>query len=225
MWIFDQMRWDHADWYTDNPQASMSEDQLQDLAQQCGMTVDELRAAMTTPSVEATCPLCGLPQTHLSNCKGCGDAWGYEFEEMHGQDAANQLRRRVKEALTSSETFTQEQVDRAVGHAYGFGGCMVCAECWRNIVAQPDAHQVCPLVLVHERQSGHARLPHGLLLTLLANQDATVEEQQEMARGWLNDVAVRWLEVWNTMPDGPGRVAVTEWREKLLLASFGDLGG
>ena len=187
-------------------------------------TVDALREAMTTPRLEETCPLCGLPHTHLSNCKGCGgDAWGYEFEEAHGQDAAHQIRQRLQAALVSSETFTREQIDHAPQHAYVYGGCLLCAECWRNVVAQPDAHQGCPLVLVSQRQFGHSRLPQGLLLMLMSNQDATLEDQQRMAREWLNDVAVRWLEVWNTLPDGPHRDAVRQWRERVLLAAFGDL--
>lgn len=69
---FEYMRRANADWYTANPLEQLSEEDLARLADEAGMTVEELREHITKPHVEMTCPLCDQPSIHLVNCTGCG---------------------------------------------------------------------------------------------------------------------------------------------------------
>lgn len=163
--------------------------------------------------------MCGQPQTHLTGCKGCGsDAWSWEFEEVHGEDAADRLRERLRECLSQAEGIAGDRVPHAVKHAYGMGGCLVCADCWRNVIAQPDAHLSCPLVLISERLLSPHRLPSGLLMAVLGEEMR--EDKQQAIREWLEMIWVRWTETWNTVPEGPERQAVATWRAALLNGAF-----
>lgn len=78
--FFESLRRANIDFYTAHPLEQFSDAELEQLAQQQGLTVAELKTQMTTPQVEMTCPLCGKASTHLTMCKGCGgDAWGFEL--------------------------------------------------------------------------------------------------------------------------------------------------
>jgi hypothetical protein len=183
--FFEEIRWANADWYTANPLEQMSEDKLAELAKDANMTVEELRQHLATPHVEATCPLCGQPQTHLVGCKGCGrESWGWEFEEVYGQDARLQLRERLQAVLNDAEklaeklppneqrpafsgqAFSGEQVQYAARKAYGYGSCMICAECWRHTLPG-EAYLTCPLKLLSERVLEPHRLPQSLLMAII----------------------------------------------------------
>ncbi|MBN1886460.1 MAG: hypothetical protein JW850_00655, partial [Thermoflexales bacterium] len=90
--FFETMYRANVDWYIANPISRLSGDELARLAHQLGTTPDELRQTAASSHIETTCPLCGQPSTHLVSCKGCGgNAWGYELEVVHGDDAQAQL--------------------------------------------------------------------------------------------------------------------------------------
>jgi len=219
--IFTQMRWDNADWYTASPLAALSDDQLSEMARSAGMTVEELRQYLSTPHVEMTCPLCGQPQTHLTSCKGCGgDAWGWEWQEAHGEDAADRVRLHLHMSLSEIEGAAGERLQHAIKHAYCWGGCMVCAECWRNVVVQPDANLTCPIALVAEHVLEARVIPSGMFLAAI-----TATDRERAAGEWLEAVGTRWTETWNTVPEGAEREAVTAWRRALLKAAFNVLPG
>jgi hypothetical protein len=219
--IFTQMRWDNADWYTASPLAALSDDQLSEMARSAGMTVEEMRRYLSTPHVEMTCPLCGRPQTHLTSCKGCGgDAWGWDWQEAHGEDAADQVRGYLRASLSEADDAAGEQLQHASKHAYHLGGCMVCAECWRNVVVQPDANLTCPVALVAGRVLEAHAIPPGMFLAVIAAAD-----RERAAGEWLEGIWARWTETWNTVPDGGEREAVTAWRAALLKAAFTVLPG
>ncbi len=216
--LFEEMRRASADWYTVNPLETLTEEQLTNLADQVGMTVEELRQRMTTPHVEATCPLCGRPQTHLVGCKGCGgNAWGWEWVEAHGEGFADQLRRRLREFLVKADGITQAQVHHAIKHAYVMGGCMVCTGCWHNTLPH-DADLTCPLNLVSERMLSPFRLPQGAVMAMIVQE--TPEGWYQAVERWANEVWDRWVKVWNTVPEGPEREAVATWRAGLLCAAL-----
>jgi hypothetical protein len=222
--IFEEMRRANADFYTANPLENLNDEQLVALAEQAGMTIEELRLHLTTPHIEMSCPLCGRPQTHLVGCKGCGgDAWGWEWEECYGEDAANRVRQRLREFLARAEGVTQNQVHQAVKHAYTWGGCQVCVECWHNTL--PGEHFLtCPLNLAAERALNPGRrLPNVLLLAVLYEETALhlQEKRQAAGREWLEATWLRWVEHWNTAPEAE-RPAVAEWRAALLYAAFMD---
>jgi hypothetical protein len=98
------------------------------------------------------------------------------------------------------------------------GGCLVYAECWRNVIAQPGAYMTCPLVLISERLLSPHRLPSGLLMAVLGEEMR--EDKQQAIREWLEMIWMRWTETWNTIPEGPERKEVTLWRAALLNAAF-----
>lgn len=244
VWLLDAHRLANAEQYTASPLASMSDEELQDVARDAGMTVEQLRDHLTTPHVEMTCPLCGQPQTHLVNCKGCGgDAWGWEFEVVYGEDAADQLRAYVEEALqrhfekTLQRQITAEQAD-LIGHAvqrmYRLGGCMICPDCWPETLG--DGYMTCPLYLVSERGLGTGRIYSSLLMSLLelgGNEDRS----RQAIEGWIKGIWVRWVDQahgwvrvsetdeigdgpdgtpWRVTPEKAPSVAVRGWRTALL---------
>jgi hypothetical protein len=218
--IFEEMRRANADFYTANPLENLNDEQLVALAEQAGMTIEELRLHLTTPHIEMSCPLCGRPQTHLVGCKGCGgDAWGWEWEECYGEDAANRVRQRLREFLVRAEGVTQNQVHQAVKHAYTWGGCQVCVECWHNTL--PGEHFLtCPLNLAAERALYPDRpLPNALIFAVCYIEDE--EERVTAGLEWIEAVRARWVEHWNTAPKEEW-AAVAEWRTALLWAAFID---
>jgi len=217
--IFEEMRWANADWYTSNPVEHLNDEQLAALAAQAGMTVEELRRHATTPHVEMTCPLCGRPQTHLVNCKGCGsDAWGWEWEEAHGEDAADRVRRRLQQYLTRIAGVSQDQVQHAVKNACAWGGCQVCRDCWRNTLPG-DHYLTCPINLAADRELRSGLLPTSLLLAL--PWEGTQEELQAASQEWVEATWRRWTEHWNTVSEAE-RPAVAKWRAALLYAALED---
>ena len=218
--IFEEMRRANADWYTASPLETLGEEELADLARQAGMTLDALRRHLATPHIEMTCPLCGRPQTHLIGCKGCGGgAWGREFEAAHGAGAADQLRQHLRTLLARADGFSQNKVQHAANHAYVWDGCMLCVDCWHNTLPY-DAYLTCPLNLVSERRLHPLHLPQGLLLRVAHLE--TRPEREGAIRQWLEETWRRWTEIWNTVPEGPERRAVAEWRGALFHAAFVD---
>jgi hypothetical protein len=219
--IFEEMRRANADWYTAGPLETLTDKQLAGLAEEAEMTVEELRRHLATAHIEMSCPLCGQPQTHLVGCKGCGGgAWDGEFETAHGEDAADQLRQHVRVFLIQAAGVSRDQVHHAVKHAYAWGGCQVCPNCWHNTLPY-DAYLTCPLNLVSERRLHPLHLPQGLLIQVAHHLEAR-QEREEAIRHWLEATWRRWTEVWNTVPEGPERNAVAEWRSTLLHAAFMD---
>ncbi len=220
MFFFEAMRRANADFYTAGPLETLTDEQLADLARRSKMTMDELREHLATPRIEMTCPLCGRPSTHLVGCKGCGgDAWDWEFQEAHGEDASDRLRQHLRTSLTQVDGVPEEQMNHAVEHAYTWGGCLVCAECWHHTLPY-DAHLSCPLQLVDELKPDRTgNIPRGFLREIVG-EGLSQEELIKAFGRWLSGVWARWVEVWNTVPEGPEREAVAEWRAALLHAAF-----
>ena len=217
---FESMRRANTDWYTANPLGQLGEEDLAWLAGEAGMMVEELREHITKPHIEMTCPLCGRPSTHLVNCTGCGkEAWGYEWELEHGEDARDLLRERFKSALTNKSEempiFSLEQVNHAAKHAFQWGGCMVCSECWHNTLPV-EAYQTCPIRLMGERTLEPEQAPIGLFYALM--NVASEEEHKQVIREWTTAAWKRWADIWNTVADQEARQAVARWRHLLLKA-------
>jgi hypothetical protein len=221
--IFEEMRRANADWDTASPLETLNEEELVRLAEEAGMSVEELCHHLATPHVEMSCPLCGRPSTHLIGCKGCGgDAWGWEFEEAHGEEARDQLRQHLRKLLLVANEVMPDQVEHALKHAFAWGGCMVCNECWHNTLPY-DAYLSCPLNLLADRRlrpgyspKGTYWLPQGPLILELR------EEREAAIQCWLEATWQRWTQVWNTAPAGPERDAIKEWRGALLYAALMD---
>jgi hypothetical protein len=230
--LFEDMRRANADWYTANLADSLGDEELAELASHCGMTVEEMRAYLRTPRVEATCPLCGEPQTHLIRCTGCGgDAWGWEWEMVEGEDFANQLRGRLHKALTDfagaevEAEFTGAAIAAAVRAAYVMGGCTVCAECWNHTLPY-EAFETCPLKLFGDKAlCSRPEIGWPLKWFVLAgcweDDRQAPEEWRRMLHEWLDSVRVHWLEHWNTLSDEATRQRVAAWRLAILEAAFG----
>ena len=147
--IFDEMRRQNADWYTEHPLLSMSEEELKKLAKQAGFDdLDAFKIFCFQPSPEMTCPLCGRPQNHLSDCKGCGTGafMNWDFEEAYGENAWKTLRNRLKEVLIPK--YGEEKAGYVVKHAYD---CCVCADCWKETIQSSEAFRTCPLRLLADR--------------------------------------------------------------------------
>ncbi len=234
--FFEEMRWANADWYTASPLEQMSEEKLAELAGEADMTVEKSRQHLATPHVEAACPLCGQPQTHLIGCKGCGSgAWGWEFEEVYGKDARPQLRERLQVVLNgaeklaeklppgeqlpafSGEAFSSEQIQYAARHAYSFGSCMVCAECWRHTLPG-EAYQTCPLKLLSEPVLEPSRPPHSLLMAIMFSRPE--EDRRQVVAEWIDATWTRWTETWNTVAEPEARKTIANWRAVILYAAL-----
>ena len=235
MRIFDEMRRQLADFYTANPADTLSPEQLAEMARQAGVTVEAVIRDLRTPKVTLTCPLCGQPQTHLVTCKGCGgNAWGDEFQEVHGREAVNRLRRPLRLFLVRAEGAAQNQVHHALRRTYVSGGCLVCPACWRDTSLEWEAYLTCPLRLVYEKVLIGSY--HSLVL-LLGSEG---QDHDETIRLWLDALWARWAagahqrgpglsepalvgpdgRTWVTIPEA--NEAVIEWRAALLHAALMD---
>ncbi len=217
--LFEEAYRANAERYTANPLAGMSDEELAALIQQhnLGITVAQLRQQITTPSVTLTCSLCGQPQSHLVNCKGCGgDAWGWDLEMAHGPDSITIVRQRMQAALAGGP-FSEDQVAVGAAKAYQLGGCMVCGDCWQHTVSV-NAYLTCPLNLLCERTLEPAQLPTFLLIRMHSTTGSQAQRQAELMAE-VRHVFAHWTENWNTAPDDV-RPLVTEWRGRLLKAAF-----
>lgn len=215
MSLFESIRRANIDFYTASPLEFLSQQQLEDLAQREGTTVEELREYLSQPHPEMTCPLCGRASTHLVGCKGCGgDAFGFDMEQVYGADATTNLRDALAVTLhakgESQEVEWQEdQIHYAVEHAYQLGGCMICATCFHHTLPY-DAFQTCPIYLHHERTLETTRsIPFQALLRALLNG--------EQARAWVARVFQHWCEIWNTgYSSAEEKQAIAAWRATIL---------
>jgi hypothetical protein len=224
--IFEDMRRANEDWYTANPLDRLTDEELQPYADEAGITVEELRAQSKIPTIEMTCPLCGLPSTHLVGCKGCGgDAWSEEFHEVFletGGDFADPIREHLREFLAICAT--DEQIEHALPRAWNIGGCMVCPECWRNTLPT-SAFYTCPLYLVANRQLYPDQLPTDLMMHIHQTKETALGDTPERAfQTWWQTVQGHWLEHWNTRT-GEEHGQVGKWRAAILLAVFKDSVG
>ena len=217
--LFEEIYRANADQYTAHPLAGMSNEELAALIQQhnLSLSVAQFRQQITTPSVALTCALCGLPQSHLVNCKGCGgDAWGWDLEMAHGPEATNLVRQRMQSALAGGP-FSQDQIGTGAAKAYQLGGCMVCPACWQHTVSV-NAYLTCPLNLLCERTLEPRQLPTFLLIRMPGTTGSQDERLQELMAE-VHHVFAHWTQNWNTAPD-EARPLVAEWRGRLLKAAF-----
>lgn len=218
--FFEELYRSNASWYTDHPLAKMSDEELAELIQRYNLdtTVAELRQQITTPSVTMTCALCGQPQTHLMNCKGCGgDAWGGEFFAAYGEEAPAELRQVILNALQVAP-FDENQARHGALSAYQIGGCMICADCWHHTLST-QTYTICPFYILLERVTGN-RVP-AFALPLLYSGPKDPEARKQAIRAELERIQAYWLDTWNTVADTDRRSQVAEWRGRLLLAAFG----
>ncbi len=199
--LFEYARRANADFLTANPAERLSAEELTQLAAQAGLTVEELRTQLTTPNIQMTCALCGQPSTHLISCRGCGgDAWGGELVMAEGEDVHARLRAHFKAALTHQvhlddtrqrlaaqgyelPLFSPEQIEHAAKHAYAWGGCMICSECWHHTLPV-EAYETCPLKLLADDLLYHSHLPFSLQVKLWDIPDE--RQQTEYIRDWID---------------------------------------
>lgn len=234
--LFEEMRRANADWYTAHPLTRLSDEDLSRLAAEAGLTVEEVRRRMTMPTVEMTCPLCGQPSTHLVGCKGCGgDAFGGEWLAAEGEDMHDRLRAAFRAALTDADmradlrarlgpalaTIEAEAIAQASRHAYAWGGCLICAECWHHTLPA-EAGPSCPLKLLADRTLAPERPPGGLFFVAL--QAAGPESRAAAVRQWIKAGWQRWVEVWNTVADPPTRRRIAVWRHLLYEGVWRERG-
>ena len=234
--LFEDARRANAAWYTQNPLEAMTDEELAATITRLGLdkTVAELRAEATTPHLEMTCALCGRPQAHLVSCPGCGrDAWGWEWEMVKGgmpmdavnpsDHAANRLRTLTRSALLTLG-FSEAQVEHGLKHAWQWGGCMICAECWQHTLPV-EAYQICPLNLISEGRYNPRAVPAFLwpLFAQIRAQKDHPAAQERLILEELSRIAAHWLENWNTAPE-PERAQVALWRTGLLMAYMPEMG-
>ena len=175
--------------------AAADEEYLACYAKEEGLCVESLRRELATPRQELTCPLCGQPSTHLLSCRGCGlEAWGDEFQLLHGETANGELREVLGKELRRGGC-DEEAVSYALPRAYTPGGCLLCPACWSQTWPRYIARS-CPLFLLAERSlDGPGYVPDDYYLAAL--QGASREE-------WAKQVKQRWTE--------PEKKDVREWR-------------
>jgi hypothetical protein len=218
--FFEYIRWANAEFYTAHPLEQLSEAELAHLAEQNGLTVEDLRAQLTTPNEQLTCPLCGQPATHLVNCRGCGgDAFGGEWVLAHGEDLHQRLRTGLRTALSQppegGQPFSPAHIEAATGHAYQWGGCHLCPTCWTHTLPA-EAYQTCPLKLLADRTLAPDQPPAALMVAVFTAQ--TPEARAAAVKTWLEAAWQRWTIVWNTAADEQVREAIAAWRHHLLAA-------
>jgi hypothetical protein len=175
--------------------AAADEEYIIYYAKEKGLCVESLRRELSTPRQELTCPLCGQASTHLLSCRGCGsDAWGDEFQLLHGETANGELRDTLGAALVGCGC-DEETVEHALPRAYTAGGCLLCPACWSQTWPRYIA-RTCPLLLLAERHlDGPGHFPDDYYLAAL--QGVSREE-------WAKQVKQRWTE--------PEKKDVREWR-------------
>ena len=175
--------------------AAADEEYLACYAKEERLCVESLRRELSTPRQELTCPLCGQASTHLLSCRGCGsDAWGDEFQLLHGETANGELREALGKELRRGNC-DEEAVGYALPRAYTAGGCLLCPACWSQTWPRYIA-RTCPLLLLAERHlDGPGHFPDDYYLAAL--QGVSREE-------WAKQVKQRWTE--------PEKKDVREWR-------------
>lgn len=209
--LFEDMRRSNADFYTANPLITLEANnpaEFERLAKIAGMTTQELSEHARKAHPEMTCPLCGRPATHLVNCKGCGgDAFGLEWQEAYGPDFAARCRARLDQAVANLP-----HGDRAGKHAYLWGGCHICPECWLNTLPT-SAYETCPLKLLTDLVLDKARLPFPLMMAL---RQCAPEERLKLIQNHFAGIKTHWAEIWNTVADPEQRQAVANWRRAII---------
>lgn len=216
--FFEYIRRSNADLYTANPLENLDDKSKAALAAELNMTPEQFQEYMRTPHDRMTCPLCGRPSTHLVGCKGCGgDAWGGEAEMVWGDDFRDSLRIRLQQAVKPIKDVKPAQIEHAAEHAWTYGGCMVCPECWHNTLPA-EAYATCPLKLLADRTLEPSHLPFGLMFAM--QNKAGEDERAEAAREWLKAAWIHWTDAWNTVADPEQRKRVWRWRHHLLAAAW-----
>jgi hypothetical protein len=156
--IFDELRRQNPGFYTEHPFLKMSDEELQRYCPE-GMSLDAFKMMCFQPSEEMTCPLCGRPQNHLSDCKGCGKFafTSWDFLDVYGEEAPKRLKTELKAFLER-----QHPGARAEFASQNAFDCMVCVECWKETIQTSQAYLFCPLKLFSERIL-HGDIVQGLL--------------------------------------------------------------
>jgi hypothetical protein len=209
--LFEEMRRQNADWYTQNPIERMSDEEIQEVIDAFGLetTVQEMRAFAQETKLTATCLLCGRPSTHLIGCKGCGGgAWQTDFEFTFGDDAASRLRTWLREAM-QGDPFDDQGVEYACENAYRPSGCMVCETCWHHMLPG-DVFRICPVYRFFEFSRSRLRGEADFLFPF----DSADQ---------YDSVLIYWTDTWNTVSDDQERALIALWRERMLLSPLGNL--
>lgn len=226
MYPFDLIRAFTVDRVIRNPILEMKPDQLERLATAAGVSVEELRELAQTPKAETSCAACGRPSTHLIGCKGCGthaftDELDPEEDRQFRQRGVNKLGHVIRytppdpEAPEApAEAFTEEAIRQRIRRAFNPGGCMVCPDCYRQMIT-PEAWRFCPLRLVWDH-SQDPRLPAGNV-SVWPPEGATPAE-------WRDALIYHWTDDWNPVadPDSAEWRAVAEWRRRMIAGVLTD---
>lgn len=213
--IFDELKRQNANWYTANPILAMDEKKRQQLADKLHITVDQLMSQAITPSFDSTCPLCGRPQTHLSDCKGCGSGAfsGWDFSEAYDDRDANvepiygTARKRIRAALKDTLTTKfGELAEYANKNTYD---CMVCADCWRQTIAESATFYICPLKLFSDRIVAGSI---GEVFIISAGWMVDGDHIEASYKRWIGDIWSTWIENQDK--------TVADWRATIVEAAL-----
>jgi hypothetical protein len=158
------------------------EQRIRELAERMGLDPDRAWAEAQAPKIELTCPVCGQPATMSIQCRGCG---GDAFAEYGNAELAA-ARRHILDLPVG----TPEARKYAAEHAFGPGGCMVCADCIEQTLSN-DA--ICPLLWIISPRTGLNHL--GLAQ---AQNDDPEDEYRRIFDLWANVLAAGDAAEWRT---------------------------
>ena len=125
-------------------------------------------------------PSCGVPQNHLSDCKGCGKFpfSDWEFLEAYGEDAPARLKAGLEDLIR------RQKPDIAGYVAKNAYDCMVCRSCWQEAIATSQSYLYYPLKLFSDRVLTGS-IVQGLLY--LGNADLAMQSLKRGIAQWLGD--------------------------------------
>ena len=131
--------------------------------------------------------------------------------------AANRLRAHTRPALRALG-FPEEQITHGLKHAWQWGGCMICAECWHHTLPA-EAYQICPLNLISEGRFNPRAWPTFLWPVFEAlHAEPDEAKRHTLIATELARVSVHWLDTWNTVSEAEAHAQVVRWRTGLLMA-------
>jgi hypothetical protein len=182
-YFFDELHKQNPNFYTGHPLLSMDEKELKKLAKENGF--DDVQAFLMyalQSSEQMSCPACGVPQNHLSDCKGCGSGAysSWDVVEAYGEDAPARIKAGLEDVVQRHKPDIAEYV---ANNAYD---CMVCTSCWQEAIATSQSYRYCPLKLFSDRILTGS-IVQGLLY--LGNADLAMQSLKQGVAQWLQDPA------------------------------------
>jgi hypothetical protein len=204
-----------------NPFTQLNDTVLAAVAQEVGLSLNNLKMYLNEPHVEMTCPLCGKAHNKLVICQWCGhQAWCVEEHPATDESAIQQLRHGLAVTLqmathNPNDDWSDAQIEQAVRHAYQPGGCRICQSCWETVGSTAD-HDRCPLYL----HADHVVMTQEIAAEPLQPELHRTDTQTPV---WIAQLVAQWLAVSSAAAETRTELrSILSWRRAILRSALDD---